>query len=160
MLQTIPTNSSESKPMIASVSNSYRRDESLTANLRQQLLHRFKLFAVKLKNENMNRENGDFYEQCFNFLGNLFMSNIQGVTKEMFSGNFNTGKTTALPLKPSVQPSLPTVTIKREEGNVFVKKFTCNSCNATFPSLRHLERHSVQHTGEKPHVCEVNNRSS
>lgn len=157
-LQTIPMNSSESNAPIASVSNSYRRDESLTANLRQQLLHRFKLFAVKLKNENMNRENGDFYEQCFNFLGNLFMSNIQGVSKEMFSSNFNPSKTVTPPIKPSVvMPSLPTVTIKREDGNIFVKKFTCNSCNATFPSLRHLERHSVQHTGEKPHICEVKN---
>lgn len=137
------------------MSNSYKRDESLTENLRQQLLHRFKLFAIKLKQEN-NRENGDFYEQCFNFLGNLIMSNIQGVSKEMFSSNFvSTKRIVTPPSRPLNVPTLPTVTIKREDGNVFVKKFTCNSCNASFPSLRHLERHSVQHTGEKPHICEV-----
>lgn len=153
--QKLPTNSSETNAPIASASNIYRREDTLTANLRQQLLHRFKLFAIKMKNENMHRENGDFYEQCFNFLGNLIMSNIQGVSKEMFSSNFNATRALTPPSRPSPLPALPTVTIKREDGQMFVKKFTCNSCNASFPSLRHLERHSVQHTGEKPHICEV-----
>lgn len=140
-----PTNTS-----IASVSNTYKRDESLTENLRQQLLHRFKLFAIKMKNENMSGDGGDFYEQCFNFMGNLILSNIQGVSKEMFSSTSKTvsaSKITPLPVPP--------LTIKREDGNTFVKKFNCNCCNASFPSIRHLERHSVQHTGEKPHICEV-----
>lgn len=137
-------------PPIASVSNAYKRDESLTENLRQQLLHRFKLFAIKMKNENMSSDGGDFYEQCFNFMGNLILSNIQGVSKEMFS---STNKTVP-PTKITPLP-VPPLTIKREDGNTFVKKFTCNCCNATFPSIRHLERHSVQHTGAKPHICEV-----
>lgn len=171
-------------PTISTVSKLYKRDESLTENLRQQLLHRFKLFAIKLKNENMNGENGDFYEQCFNFLGNLIMSNIQGVRKEMFSSNSSTTTTTTRTspsaavaaanlsnrsgmtirkiLNTTVKheqqqrpQTVPTVTIKREDGQTFVKKFRCNVCNASLPSLKHLERHSVQHTGEKPHICEV-----
>lgn len=151
---------------VASVSTMYKRDESLTENLRQQLLHRFKLFAIKLKHEKMNGESGDFYEQCFNFLGNLIMSNIQGVSKEMFSSNSaatanrkmaaNSVLTPIpMPLKSTLRPTVPRVTIKREDGNTFVKKFTCNVCNASLPSLTHLERHSFQHTGEKPHICEV-----
>lgn len=170
-------------PTISTVSKLYKRDESLTENLRQQLLHRFKLFAIKLKHENMNGESGDFYEQCFNFLGNLIMSNIQGVRKEMFSSNSSTTttpKTTATAAATAANLSnksgmtirkilnttvkqqqqqrpqtVPTVTIKREDGQTFVKKFRCNVCNASLPSLKHLERHSVQHTGEKPHICEV-----
>lgn len=149
-------------PAVASVSTMYKRDESLTENLRQQLLHRFKLFAIKLKHENMNGESGDFYEQCFNFLGNLIMSNIQGVSKEMFSSNNCSSTTTTVHrvnLTPSIKrPTVPTVTIKREDGNTFVKKFTCNVCMASLPSLKHLERHSIQHTGEKPHICEVSFR--
>lgn len=176
-------------PTVATVSKLYKRDESLTENLRQQLLHRFKLFAIKLKHENMNGESGDFYEQCFNFLGNLIMSNIQGVRKEMFSSNSSsmaatttttmpmlpaslvnasnkTGMTITKILKPTIKqqppqqqrPAVPTVTIKREDGT-FVKKFTCNVCHASLPSLKHLERHSIQHTGEKPHICEVSLRS-
>lgn len=164
---------------VASVSTMYKREESLTENLRQQLLHRFKLFAIKLKHETMNGETGDFYEQCFNFLGNLIMSNIQGVRKEMFSSSSSSmaaasstqnpinrtaiSNRLSVPSTPSIKasikrPIVPTVTIKREDGNTFVKKFTCNVCNATLPSLKHLERHSVQHTGEKPHICEVSSR--
>lgn len=137
-----------------SASHEQRRDESLSASLRQQLLHRFKLFAIKLKQENMNRENGDFYEQCFNFMGNLIMSNIQGVSKEMFS-TVSTSQKLVPVLKTNTPPAVAPITIKREDGNLFMKKFSCNNCDATFPSLRHLERHSVQHTGEKPHICEV-----
>lgn len=169
----------DTMPTVATVSKLYKRDETLTENLRQQLLHRFKLFAIKLKHENMNGESGDFYEQCFNFLGNLIMSNIQGVRKEMFSSNSSsitatttattatllnasnkTGMTITKILKPTIKqqpqprPAVPTVTIKREDGT-FVKKFTCNVCHASLPSLKHLERHSIQHTGEKPHICEV-----
>lgn len=147
----------QNKPS-ASSSNSFNRDD-LIGTLRQQLLHRFKLFAIKLRHENINRENGDFYEQCFNFMGNLVLSNIQGVSKEMFSmvttnGNSSTSQP-ILPIKTPTTQSLPTVTIKREDGNLFVKKFACNNCDATFPCIKHLERHSVQHTGEKPHICEV-----
>lgn len=141
----------EQNTSAASASHTFKRDD-LTGTLRQQLLHRFKLFAIKLKHENMNRENGDFYEQCFNFMGNLIVSNIQGVNKEMFSIVSSNSKPTQILKTP---PSLPTVTIKREDGNIFIKKFSCTNCDATFPSLRHLERHAVQHTGEKPHICEV-----
>lgn len=165
-------------PTVSTVTKLYKRDESLTENLRQQLLHRFKLFAIKLKHENMNGESGDFYEQCFNFLGNLIMSNIQGVRKEMFSSNGSSSTTTTMaanfsnksgmtikkisnpivkqqPQQQQRSQTVPTVTIKREDGHTFVKKFTCNVCNATLPSLKHLERHSIQHTGDKPHVCDV-----
>lgn len=158
-LYKLPIRNVDSNTRSGSVSKTYKRDETLTENLRQQLLHRFKLFAIKLKHENMNQESGDFYEQCFNFLGNLILSNIQGVSKEMFSTNSSTIKMTPLPSKSSTQPALPTVTIKREDGDVFVKKFTCSNCPAMFPTLRHLERHSIQHTGEKPHVCEVSTHS-
>lgn len=151
---TQKTLKSEQNTSFASASHSFKR-EDLTGTLRQQLLHRFKLFAIKLKHENMNRENGDFYEQCFNFMGNLILSNIQGVNKEMFSIVSSTSKPPPPILKTPTVPALPTVTIKREDGNLFVKKFSCTNCDATFPSLRHLERHSVQHTGEKPHICEV-----
>lgn len=145
----------EPKITTASISNTIKPEDTLTGTLRQQLLHRFKLFAIKLKVENMNRENGDFYEQCFNFMGNLIMSNIQGVNKEMFSMTSNTSKPTLI-LKTSPAPATqPIDTIKREDNSIFIKKFSCNNCDATFPSLRHLERHSVQHTGEKPHICEV-----
>lgn len=137
-----------------------KRNDSLTGTLRQQLLHRFKLFAIKLKQENMNRDNGDFYEQCFNFMGNLMLSNIQGVNKEMFSTVSSTSKPTQILKTPIASPSLPTVTIKRENDNLFVKKFSCNNCDASFPSLRHLERHSVQHTGAKPHICEVRSKNN
>lgn len=143
----------ETKPPYQSI-----REEQLAASLRQQLLHRFKLFAIKLKQENMNRESGDFYEQCFNFMGNLILSNIQHVNKAMFSFNPAVQPRAAPTVSNSPapqQPALPTVTIKREDGNIFVKKFSCNQCDSTFPSLRHLERHSVQHTGEKPHICDV-----
>lgn len=152
-LPKVNTISTESKPTAPYLT---KREEQLAASLRQQLLHRFKLFAIKMKQENTNRENGDFYEQCFNFMGNLILSNIQHVNKAMFSFN-----PAAQPkLAPSVArnlapPAVPTVTIKREDGNLFVKKFSCNNCEASFPSLRHLERHSVQHTGEKPHICDV-----
>lgn len=147
----------QNKPS-ASSSNSFKRDD-LIGTLRQQLLHRFKLFAIKLRHENTNRENGDFYEQCFNFMGNLVLSNIQGVSKEMFSMVSTNGNSTdskpIMPIKTPTTQSLPTVTIKREDGNSFVKKFACNNCDASFLSIRHLERHAVQHTGEKPHICEV-----
>lgn len=153
----ISSNIDETKPTAPYQS---KREEQLAASLRQQLLHRFKLFAIKLKQENLqqdSRENGDFYEQCFNFMGNLILSNIQHVNKAMFSFN-PAAQPKAAPTvskNPPAPPALPTVTIKREDGNIFVKKFSCNNCDATFPSLRHLERHSVQHTGEKPHICDV-----
>lgn len=136
------------------------RNDSLTGTLRQQLLHRFKLFAIKLKQENMNRESGDFYEHCFNFMGNLILSNIQGVNKEMFSIVSSPSKPTQILKTPIASSSLSAITIKRENDNLFVKKFACNNCDASFPSLRHLERHSVQHTGAKPHICEVKNRNN
>lgn len=171
---SIRPQSSQKIPLASASVSMYKRDESLTENLRQQLLHRFKLFAIKLKHEPVNVDSGDFYEQCFNFLGNLIMSNIQGVRKEMFSSKRSTTMTSnatnrttfpnrpniilppSIEIKPTIKRSaVPTVTIKREDGNTFIKKFTCNVCHASLPSLKHLERHSVQHTGEKPHICEV-----
>ncbi|XP_031636339.1 zinc finger protein 729-like [Contarinia nasturtii] len=141
----------KSDPCVPSTSKPNRYRDTLTGTLRQQLLHRFKLFAIKLKHENMNPENGDFYEQCFNFMGNLIMSNIQGVNKEMFSV-VSTVNNPSQNVKTSL---MPTVTIKQEDGQLFVKKYSCNQCESSFPTIRHLERHSVQHTGEKPHICEV-----
>lgn len=153
----LPVKKHEPKTTTASVPNAVLKNvDTLSGTLRQQLLHRFKLFAIKMKQDNMNRENGDFYEQCFNFMGNLILSNIQGVNKEMFSITTSTNNRPTHIVKTSPSPSLlPTVTIKREDGNIFMKKFSCNNCDASFPSIRHLERHSVQHTGEKPHICEV-----
>lgn len=153
---SVKSESSNTSFTSASTSNDVKRlsNDSLTGTLRQQLLHRFKLFAIKLRHENMNRENGDFYEQCFNFMGNLLLSNIQGVNKEMFSMVSKTNKPPQI-LKTPTAPSLPTLIIKQEDNSIFVKKFSCTNCDATFPSIRHLERHSVQHTGEKPHICEV-----
>lgn len=127
--------------------------EKVEAGSRSELLRKFKLFAIKYRQQTSNAIfYHDFYEKCFNYMGNLFFKNLGTISRETFSD------TTEQKVIPSV-PIVSGVSIKTEiVSDSDERKIKCGICNAPFPSSSHLRRHSMIHTGIKPFQCEVCNR--
>lgn len=136
-----------------------RRFEPRTFDtIRDQLLLKFKLYAIKYRQETSNAIYfHDFYEKCFNFMGNLFMKNIESLSMDTFSDPTSQPQPTqTLSLEmPPIADDEQTAEASVEGSEYNARKMECNICQAVFPSVSHLKRHIVQHTGEKPHHCEL-----
>lgn len=136
--------------------------------LRDQLLMDFELYAIKYRQDTSNAVYfHDFYEKCFNYMGNLFMKNIHSLKKDMFIESpaaatqvKQVPQLTQVKTEPNVRIAIESVNAMDEEsdadGNAAkLRKMECGVCQAVFPSVSHLKRHLVQHTGEKAHHCEL-----
>lgn len=132
-------------------------------SLRSQLLQRFKVFAIKLKQKNPP----DYYEQCFDFMGNLFLSNLQSINSETFSSKRGSSTMTILPKQlqvkkvEEVKPSslLPKHSIESStQISRIVKIHECSVCNRTFTRAEHLRRHMAIHLNSTPYNCEICDR--
>lgn len=133
-------------------------------SLRSQLLQRFKVFAIKLKQKNPP----DYYEQCFDFMGNLFLSNLQSINSETFSSKRSLPTATILPklqvrkveeVKPSVLLPTNSISSGLESSTQIIsrvmKTHECSICNKTFTRAEHLRRHMAIHLNSTPYNCEI-----
>lgn len=134
-------------------------------SLRSQLLQRFKVFAIKLKQNNPS----DYYEQCFDFMGNLFLSNLQSINSETFSSKRSSPTATILPKLLQVRK------VEEDKSNLLLptnsmfsgldastqiiprvaKSHECPICNKTFTRAEHLRRHMAIHLNSTPYNCEI-----
>lgn len=136
---------------------------------REKLLLEFKLYAIKYRQDTSNAIYfHDFYEKCFNYMGNMFLKNIDSLSADTFSEKPTAAAPSpsekdapldeslpdedadeAIEQKPDIDPDTA------EDGEFNGRKSKCTMCAAVFPSVSHLKRHIVQHTGEKPHHCDL-----
>lgn len=134
--------------------------QSNSSSLRFQLLQRFKVFAIKLKQKNTT----DYYEQCFDFMGNLFLSNLQSINSDTFSSKrlLPTSSSTSISMK--TEDHKPTTIIQSNAllnngmSGRQLKVHACDVCGRHFKRAEHKRRHMAIHLNSTPYNCEICHR--
>lgn len=128
----------------ASTLNAINTPNSQVA-LRNRLLDNFKSFAAKIQNECANGENIDFYEQCFDFVGHLILSNLNLIDKETFFLQDNQIKPEKQE-EPLARPYQSESLLSASNSSHMINMYGCNVCNLSFQTPRQLFLHSKTHT--------------
>lgn len=158
------------KPTINSISST---SSTSSSSLRLQLLQRFKVFAIKLKQKNPL----DYYEQCFDFMGNLFLSNLQSINSETFASKRQLSspasavavapasskahiKIKAEELRPATMAvsSIPSQLYRSRDApqpGRKLKIYECDVCGRGFKRAEHKRRHMAIHSKSTPYNCEI-----
>lgn len=132
--------------------------ESFGSSLRLQLLQRFKVFAIKLKQSHPP----DYYEQCFDFMGNLFLSNLQSINSDTFASKRTQPSSSLTTItvkpdnyKPAIAHSSTMLNVKRELSTREPRVHACDVCGRHFKRAEHKRRHMAIHSNNTPYNCEI-----